>query len=54
MVFLLDCSASMNGLPIEASKAFVLKALEALRPGDRFRVVRFGNSATEFSAAPDR
>ena len=54
MVFLLDCSGSMNGLPIEASKAFVLKALESLRPTDKFRIIRFSDSATEFSAAPLR
>lgn len=52
MVFLLDCSGSMDGLPIEASKAFMRNALSGLRPGDLFRVIRFSDAATEFSEAP--
>lgn len=52
MVFVLDCSGSMNGLPIEASKTFARLALSALRPGDSFRIIRFSDQATEFSARP--
>ena len=52
MVFLLDCSGSMGGLPLNASKLFMYKALEGLRPTDTFRIIRFSDSATEFSAHP--
>ena len=52
MVFLLDCSGSMNGLPIDASKAFMREALKKLRPTDSFRIVRFSDSANEFSEYP--
>lgn len=52
MVFLLDCSGSMSGLPIEASKAYVKEALRTLRPGDAFRIIRFSDAATEMSAQP--
>ena len=52
MVFVLDCSGSMNGLPIEASKAFMRAALRRLRPTDSFRIIRFSDSATEFSTQP--
>lgn len=52
MVFLLDCSGSMSGRPMDASKAFMRAALEGLRPTDRFRIIRFSDSATEFSKAP--
>jgi Ca-activated chloride channel family protein len=52
MVFVLDCSGSMSGLPIEASKAFMREALSRLRPRDTFRVIRFSDSATEFSRTP--
>jgi Ca-activated chloride channel family protein len=52
MVFLLDCSGSMDGLPIEASKAFMREALRRLRPSDTFRIIRFSDGATEFSSAP--
>jgi Ca-activated chloride channel family protein len=52
MVFVLDCSGSMSGLPIEASKAFMREALKRLRPRDTFRIIRFSDAATEFSRTP--
>lgn len=52
MVFLLDCSGSMAGLPMDASKAFMREALTKLRPTDHFRIIRFSDSATEFSEYP--
>ncbi|MGH8445374.1 MAG: VWA domain-containing protein, partial [Solimonas sp.] len=52
MVFLLDCSGSMYGQPLDASKAFMRIALRRLRPGDSFRIIRFGDDATEFSSLP--
>jgi Ca-activated chloride channel family protein len=52
MVFVLDCSGSMNGLPMEANKAFMREALSQLRPGDTFRIIRFSDAATEFSTRP--
>ncbi len=54
MVFLLDCSGSMYGLPMEASKAFMRRALAGLSPQDSFRIIRFSDVATEFSAKPLR
>ena len=50
LVFVLDTSGSMNGEPIAASKRFMTSALAALRPGDYFRIIRFSNDATQFSA----
>lgn len=52
MVFVLDCSGSMSGLPLQASKAFMRQALRKLRPNDTFRIIRFSDAATEFSATP--
>ena len=52
MVFVLDCSGSMNGLPMDTSKAFMRAALRKLRPTDSFRIIRFSDSANEFSAQP--
>lgn len=52
MVFLLDCSGSMQGLPMDASKAFMRQALAKLRPTDSFRIIRFSDAATEFSEYP--
>lgn len=50
IVFLLDTSGSMGGFPIDASKLFMKHALDALRPSDYFRIIRFSNNATEFAA----
>ena len=52
MVFLLDCSGSMAGLPMLASKRFMSAALQQLRPTDTFRIIRFSDAATEFSVHP--
>jgi Ca-activated chloride channel family protein len=52
MVFVLDCSGSMHGEPMDASKRFMRRALETLRPGDHFRVIRFSDSASAFNAHP--
>ena len=52
IVFLLDCSGSMSGAPMVASKAFMRSALQALRSEDRFRIIRFSDQATEFSTQP--
>jgi len=52
MVFLLDCSGSMNGLPLDASKLFMREALNGLRAGDSFRIIRFSDRANEFTTEP--
>jgi Ca-activated chloride channel family protein len=52
MVFVLDTSGSMTGEPVEASKAFMHRILETLRPGDYFRIVQFNDTPREFSAGP--
>lgn len=52
MVFVLDTSGSMEGEPIEASKAFMLRALETMRPGDYFRIIQFGSTPREFTQGP--
>ena len=52
LVFVLDTSGSMSGAPMNASKAFMRHAINALRPSDQFRIIRFASFATEFSEAP--
>ncbi len=52
MVFVLDCSGSMSGVPLAASKRFMRRTLAGLRPGDSFRIIRFSDSATAWSEAP--
>ncbi len=51
IVFVLDTSGSMGGQPIEASKRFMASALNGLRPGDYFRIIRFANNASHFAEA---
>jgi Ca-activated chloride channel family protein len=54
MVFVLDTSGSMNGMPMEASKVFMRHALKGLRQNDYFRIIRFSNNASEFTSEPVR
>ena len=52
MVFVLDCSGSMNGEPIAQAKAAVLAALDLLEPADTFQVIRFSTNASRFGPEP--
>jgi Ca-activated chloride channel family protein len=52
MVFVLDCSGSMNGQPIAKSKEAVKRALRKLGPDDTLQVIRFSNSASQLGREP--
>lgn len=52
MIFVLDCSGSMNGKPIEQAKSAIIHSLRQLQPGDTFQVIRFSNDASQFGADP--
>ncbi len=52
LVFVLDCSGSMNGRPLEQAKAAVERALSRLRPSDSFQIIRFSNNASTLGHAP--
>ncbi len=52
VVFVLDCSGSMAGLPLDTSKRVVHRVLDGLRPTDRVRIVRFGADASEMARRP--
>lgn len=41
LIFVLDTSGSMQGLPIEKAKAVMSKAIDAMRPGDTFNLITF-------------
>jgi len=52
MIFVLDCSGSMNGKPIAKAKQAITRALKKLQPDDTFQVIRFSNNASQLGPAP--
>jgi Ca-activated chloride channel family protein len=49
MVFVLDCSGSMNGRPVEQAKQAIERGLARMQPGDSFQLINFSNSAGQLS-----
>ncbi|MEN6578380.1 MAG: VIT domain-containing protein [Phycisphaerales bacterium] len=52
MVFVLDCSGSMNGRPIAKAKDAVKRALRRLEPDDTFQVIQFSMGASQLGPNP--
>src|SRR2546426_816088 len=52
MIFVVDCSGSMSGQPIEKVKEAMAYALRGLDPRDTFQIVRFSNRAETLEPAP--
>ena len=52
LVFVLDCSGSMSGRPIEQAKAAVQRGLRLLQPGDSFQLISFSINASRLGDAP--
>ncbi len=52
MIFVLDCSGSMSGVPIEKAKGALKRALRKLEPDDTFQVIRFSNDASQLGSRP--
>ncbi len=52
MVFVLDCSGSMSGTPLDQAKSAVNAALDKLQEGDTFQIIRFSDNASSFGATP--
>jgi Ca-activated chloride channel family protein len=52
MVFVLDCSGSMNGRPLEQAKAAVAHALQNLTPRDTFQIINFSSTASQLGSSP--
>ena len=52
MIFVLDCSGSMSGKPIEKAKDAIRRALRQLEPGDTFQIIRFSNNASQLGPKP--
>jgi Ca-activated chloride channel family protein len=52
LVYVLDCSGSMDGQPIAHAKAAIRTALTKMRPDDTFQIIKFSNDAQCMSDAP--
>lgn len=52
MIFVLDCSGSMRGRPIEQAKAAIERGLRRLQPEDTFQIIRFSNEASQLGSRP--
>jgi len=52
IVFVLDCSGSMSGKPIEQAKAAIRRGLDSLQPGDSFQLINFSMSAGQLGRQP--
>ena len=52
MVFVLDCSGSMEGRPLAQAKEAVAMALGQLNPDDTFQLIRFSDGASQFGREP--
>ena len=54
MVFVLDCSGSMQGRPLRQAKDAVMVALDRLDSDDTFQIIRFSDTASQFGTEPVR
>jgi Ca-activated chloride channel homolog len=52
LVFVIDCSGSMSGRPLEQAKAAVERGLKLLEPDDTFQLINFSLSAQSLSDRP--
>ena len=52
VLFLLDCSASMNGDSIDQARRALALSIRALEEGDAFNVVRFGSTSKSLWRTP--
>lgn len=49
MIFLIDCSGSQRGQPLEKAKEVMLYILDHMNPSDTFQVLTFNDTTAQFS-----
>ncbi|MCA9540620.1 MAG: OmpA family protein, partial [Myxococcales bacterium] len=54
LIFVIDTSGSMHGLPIAMAKRAIELALRQLRPTDTFNIIAFAGSTSQLYRAPQR
>lgn len=52
MIFVIDCSGSQRGLPIQKAKEAMEYSLDHMNPNDTFQVITFNNSVTRLFLQP--
>ena len=52
LIFVLDCSGSMSGAPLDIAKRAAERALHRLGPDDTFQIVQFSSSASQLGPQP--
>jgi Ca-activated chloride channel family protein len=52
LVFVVDASGSMSGVPIEQAKDAVRTGLSMLEPGDTFQLINFSNTSSQLGPTP--
>lgn len=54
MIFLIDCSGSQSGRPLEKAKETLEYVLDHMNPQDTFQIISFNNSATSLFNEPQQ
>lgn len=52
MFFVVDCSGSMSGQPMEVAKETVRQFVSGMNPDDTFQIMRFSETASSMSRSP--
>ena len=52
MFFVIDCSGSMSGQPMEVAKETVRQFVQGMNPDDTFQIIRFSEDASGMSRSP--
>lgn len=52
MFFVVDCSGSMGGQPMDVAKETVRQFVRGMNPNDSFQIMRFSETASSMSRAP--
>ncbi len=52
LVFVLDCSSSMDGRPLQQAKTAVQRALQLLQPADSFQIISFSTETSKLGDQP--
>ena len=52
LVFVLDCSGSMSGRPLQQAKDAIQAALSRLEPGDTFQLINFSENSSQLGGRP--